>query len=58
VQFSSWLNANDLMQLAQCYRQLGKKRAAAEAEQIAQEQIALEQLPVKPPTSTRTAVPA
>lgn len=58
VWFGSWLNADDLMQLAQCYRQLGKKRAAAEAEQIAQEQIALEQLRVAPPTSTHTTVPA
>ena len=58
VQMCSWLKADDLMQLAQCYRQLGKKRAAAEAEQIAQEQMALEQLPVEPSTSTHTAVPA
>jgi hypothetical protein len=58
VVMSSWLNANDLMRLAQCYRQLGKKRAAAEAEQIAQEQIVLEQLPIEPLASTHTTVPA
>jgi tetratricopeptide (TPR) repeat protein len=58
VQMCSWLKADDLMQLAQCYRQLGKKRAAAQAEQIAQEQMTVEQLPVEPSTSTHTAVPA
>jgi tetratricopeptide (TPR) repeat protein len=58
VCLSSWLNADDLMQLARCYRQLGKTRAAAEAEQIAQEQIALEQPALNRATSTRTAAPA
>jgi hypothetical protein len=58
VQMCSWLNADDLMQLAHCYRQLDKKRAAAEAEQIAQEQMALEQLPIEPAMSTHTIAPA